>query len=267
LESNFIEKGRGMIKLLVVDDEQEICKSIKKPFEYLGFTVFTATTAEKALKTFETKKPKIIFLDIIMPDIDGLELLKKFKEADPGVIVIMVTARGDEETHKKAMELGADEFMTKPFGIDDLRGVAMQKIRNLLDKGGYMQKPQILIVDDEEQARANLKDYIEPRYECDILEASDGKSAIESVRKDKPDIILLDIRMPGISGIDAINEIKQINPDMRIIVISAWKSPDVATKAIGKGAFTYIDKPIDFKVFQERFESALVSIGRLVKKN
>ena len=255
-----------MIKLLVVDDEKEICKSIKQPFEYLGFTVFTATTAEKALKTFEEKKPKIIFLDIIMPDIDGLELLKQFKKMDPGVIVIMVTAKGDEETHKKAMELGADEYMTKPFGLDDLRTVAMQKIRNLLDKGGHMQKPAILIVDDEDQARANLKAFIEPRYECDISEANDGKSAIEQVQKEKPDIILLDIRMPGMSGIDAINEIKKINPDSRIIVISAWKSPDVATKAIGRGAFTYLDKPVDFKVFEERFESAMISIGRLIKK-
>ena len=82
----------------------------------------------------------------------------------------------------------------------------------------------------------------------------------------KPDIIFLDIRMPGISGIEAINEIKQLSPDSRIIVISAWKSPDVATKAMAAGAFDYMDKPVDFKLFQERFESALISIGKLVKK-
>ena len=82
----------------------------------------------------------------------------------------------------------------------------------------------------------------------------------------KPDIILLDVRMPGISGIDAISEIKQISPDSRVIVISAWKSPDVATKAMSMGAFDYLDKPVDFKVFQERLESALISIGKLVKR-
>lgn len=255
-----------MIKILIVDDEQGICDSIKKPFSYIGFTVFTATTAGKALGIFEKNKPKIIFLDIVMPDIDGLDLLKKFKQLDPGVIVIMVTAKGDEETQKKAMELGADEYMTKPFSFDDLRVVAIQKIEKLLGKSGHMQKPHIFIVDDEEKARENLKNYISPRYDCDITEASDGESAIEKVKDVKPDIILLDIRMPGISGIEAISEIKRISPDSRIIVISAWKSPDVATKAMGLGAFDYLDKPVDFKVFQERFESALVSIGKLIKR-
>lgn len=255
-----------MIKILVVDDEREICASIKKPFEYLGFTVFTATTAKKALDVFEKKKPKIVFLDIIMPDIDGLDLLKDFKAIDPSVIAIMVTAKGDDETRKKALELGADEFMTKPFGTNDLRSVAMEKIGMLLDKGGHMQKPCILIVDDEQKARDNLREFITPRYECEITEAEDGKTAVERVKKVSPDIILLDIRMPGISGIDIIKEIKQIVPDSRIIIISAWKSPDVAAKAMRLGAFTYLDKPIEFKVFKERFESALVSIGKLVKK-
>ncbi|MCK5581452.1 MAG: response regulator [Candidatus Omnitrophica bacterium] len=256
-----------MIKLLIVDDEQAICKSIQKPFEYLGFTVFTATTAAKALSILEKKKPKIVFLDILMPDADGLDLLKKFKEIDPGIIVIMVTAKGDDETREKAIEYGADEFMTKPFGIDDLRVVAMEKIGKLLDKSGHMQKPRMLIVDDEKKARDNLKNFISPRYECDIEESDDGKSAIDTVKKTSPDIIFLDVRMPGISGIDVISKIKEISPQARIIVISAYSSPDVAVKAMGLGAFTYLDKPIDFKVFQERLESALMSIGKLMKKS
>jgi YesN/AraC family two-component response regulator len=144
--------------------------------------------------------------------------------------------------------------------------VAIEKIHVLLGKAGHMQKPRILIVDDEQKARENLRDYILPRYECEIAEATDGESAIERVRTAKPDIILLDIRMPGISGIEAIGEIKKINPDSRIIVISAWKSQDVATKAIGMGAFDYLDKPLSFPLFKERFDSALVSIGKLIKK-
>ncbi len=256
-----------MIKILVVDDEREICDSIKKPFEYLGFTVFAATTAKKARSVMQKKRPKIVFLDVLMPDVDGLDLLKEFKAIDPNVIVIMVTAKGDLKTQNKAIELGADEFMRKPFGIDDLRSVAMEKIGRLLDKGGHMKKSSVLIVDDQKKARDNLKTFIEPRYECEIIEVGDGKTAIEKVQSLSPDIVLMDVRMPGISGIDAIKKIKATNPDCRIVVISAWKSPDVATKAMSLGAFTYLDKPIDFEVFKERFESALVSLGKLVKKN
>lgn len=255
-----------MIKILVVDDEQGVCDSIKKQFSYIGFTVFTATTAKKAESILKKNKPKIVFLDILMPDVDGIELLKKFKEIDPGVIVVMVTAKGDDETRQKALAAGADEFMTKPFSFDNLRGIAIEKIGMLLGKGGHAQKPRILIVDDEERARENLKNYISPRYNCDISEANDGETAIEQVKETKPDVILLDVRMPGMSGIDVIQEIKDMNPESRIIVISAWKSPDVANKAMEMGAFDYIDKPIDMKLFQERFESALVTIGKLMKK-
>ncbi len=255
-----------MIKILIVDDEPEICESIKKPFTYLGFTVFTATTAKKALSVFEKNKPKIVFLDIIMPDIDGLELLKKFKELDPKVIVIMVTAKGGEETRKKAIELGADDFMTKGFSFEDLRDISRKKIEKLLGKAGQMQKPRILIVDDEEQARENLKNFLSPMYECDIEEAHDGESAIEMVKKMQPDIILLDVRMPGVDGIRAIEEIKQISPDSRIIVISGHGTPDVVSKAMALGAFDYLVKPIDFELFPERFEPALISIGKLIKK-
>ncbi len=255
-----------MIKILVVDDERAICGSVKRSFEYLGFTVFTALTAKKATEIFEKKQPKIVFLDIILPDGSGLDLLKQFKVLDPEVIVIIITAKGDTETQKRAEQLGADEFITKPFGTKDLRIVAMQKLGNLLDKSGHMERPCLLIVDDEQKARDNLKDFIAPRYNCEILEAADGKTSVSQVKAVKPDIIFLDIRMPGMNGLEAVKEIKKLSPDTRIIVISAWKSPDVASKAMACGAFTYLDKPIDFAIFQERLEAALISLGKLLRK-
>jgi DNA-binding response OmpR family regulator len=254
-----------MIKLLVVDDEQGVCDSIKKPFSYIGFTVFTATTAKKALRIFKKEKPNIIFLDILMPDVDGLDLLKEFKDMDPKSIVIMVTAKGDDQTQKKAVELGADEFMTKPFSFDDLRIVALRKIEMLLGRSGYMKKPRILIVDDEEKMRENLKEFITPRYDCEIFEAADAQSAVKTVQEILPDVIFLDIRMPGMSGIEAIEDMKKIDPGSLIIVISAWKSPDVVSRAMDMGAFDYFGKPLDLKHFQERLESALISIGKLIK--
>jgi YesN/AraC family two-component response regulator len=255
-----------MIKILVVDDERAVCASIQKSFEYLGFTVSTATTAARAMELFAKKKPKIVFLDILMPEADGLDLLRQFKQQDPGVKVIMVTAKSDEATRQRAISLGADEFITKPFGTNDLRSVAMDKISHLLRQDGPMAEPRLLIVDDEPKARDTLKDFIRPRYGCDIREADNGKTAVTRAQELQPDIILLDIRMPGINGIDAIRRIKAVSPEARVIIISAWKSPDVAAKAMAQGAFTYLDKPIEFELFKERFEAALMSLGKLVKK-
>lgn len=259
-------RGQIMIKLLVVDDEAGICESIKQIFTYVGFSVFTATTAKKALKIIDRDKPKIIFLDILMPDVDGIDLLKQIKSIDPKAIVIMVTARQDEEAKEKSLKAGADEFITKPFSHNYLRDVVLQKIKDVLDKGGHMQKPSILIVDDEKEARDNLKNYIEPRFVCDIEEAADALTSIEKTKSLKPDIVLLDIKMPGMSGIDAIGEIKKESPDSKIIVISAWKSSEAVSQAIRAGASDYIGKPISLSAFGEKLRSVLISRGKLILK-
>ncbi|GEM_PF-905434 len=266
-QSLMIKKESQIIKILVIDDEENVCELTQQSLAYIGFTVFTATNAKKALGIFQKERPKIIFLDIVMPDADGCELLRQFKVLDREVIVIMITASQDEGMKEKALNLGADDYIEKPFSFEALRTIVLQKIKDLLDKRGVMQKPSILIVDDEEQARKNLKNFISPRYTCDIEEAGDGQEAIEKVKKMMPDIVLLDIRMPGMSGIDVIGEVSQISPYSRILVISAWTDQDVVQKAMKLGAFDYIGKPLVLEEFEEKFDSALVSMGRLVKKN
>lgn len=255
-----------MIKLLVVDDEAGICEIIKKTFTYIGFTVFTATKAQKALELIKKEQPKIVFLDIIMEDMSGMELLKKIKEIDKAIIVIMVTMKKDKETKEEARRLGADEFIEKPFSRNYLRDIVVKKIQDLLDKGGHMQKPRILIVDDEKETRDTLRNFISLRFESDMDEASDGTSAIEKVQKDQPDVILLDIKMPGISGIDVIGEIKKLSPGSKTLVISAWKSAEVAGRAIKAGAVDYLEKPLSLSILEEKLRTLLISIGKLIIK-
>lgn len=255
-----------MIKILVVDDEEGICDNIKQIFTYIGFSVFTATTAKKAVSVFEKEKPRIIFLDIIMPDVDGLDLLRKFKEADPSCIVIMVTASQEESVREKSLQCGADEFIRKPFSRNYLRDVVVNKIKDVLDKGGHMQKPNILIVDDEADIRNNMRDFLLPRFECAIELAGDGEEAIKKARDFNPDVILLDIKMPGMSGIEVIGEIKKTAPASKIIVISAWKSAEVVNQAIARGAMDYIEKPISLAALSEKMQAVLLSIGKLILK-
>jgi CheY-like chemotaxis protein len=255
-----------MIRILVVDDEPGICDIIEKTFSYIGFSVSTATNAKKALSILEKEKPRIVFLDLIMPDMDGLELLTKMKQISPDVIVIVVTARKEEDAKEEAVRLGADEFIAKPFSRNYLRDVVVQKIKDVLDKGGHMKKPRILIVDDEKDARDNLSAFISRRFDCDIEEAGDGREAIEKVKAAQPDVILLDIKMPGISGIDAIGEIKKLSPNSRIIVVSAWISAEVVNQAVRAGASDYIGKPVSLAAFGEKLKTVLISMGKLILK-
>ncbi len=255
-----------MIKILVIDDESGICDVIARTFTYIGFNVSTATSAARARVLFAREKPRIVFLDLLMGDVDGLDLLDEFKKADPDVIVIVVTAKSDHAVKAAALAHGADEFITKPFSRNYLRDVVAAKIRGVLDKGGDMTRPKILLVDDEEELRAGVRQYIALRFDADILEAGDVPAALARAHEIRPDVVFLDIKMPGMSGLDAIRTIKELCPSTRIVVVSAWKSAEVVSRAVSLGAEDYLDKPLSLLALGEKLKGILLSRGQLILK-
>lgn len=255
-----------MIKILTVDDEPSICKTIENIFSNIGFSVVTATDSTKAIKVFKKEKPKIIFLDIKMPDVDGFELLKEFKATDPDCIVFMVTAYDDEANKQKAIKLGASDFIKKPFSHNYLRDIVVGQIHNVLTKGGHMRVPKILIADDEQDTLELVKKKISGEFEAEIETVTDGLQAIEKAGSFKPDVILLDVSMPKMSGIDALPELKKAVPEAIIIIISAWSSVEVLTKASALGVTEYITKPYPPAALIEKVKSVLISIGKLIVK-
>lgn len=120
-----------MIKLLTVDDELDVCDFIRDFFTSRGYSVLVALTGKEALAVVKKEMPKIVFLDIVMPDINGLEVLRQIKEFDPSIRVIMVSVADDRETKEKAARLGADEFIRKPFSKRYLEEVVIRKIIEL----------------------------------------------------------------------------------------------------------------------------------------
>ncbi len=121
-------------RLLVVDDEPEICDFLKSFFEDRDFEVRTALSGEEALKTVETFLPQVTLLDIKMGDMDGLTVLRKIKESHPKVKVIMVTALETTDKIEEAMRLGADNYITKPLSLEYLENDVREKIANLANK-------------------------------------------------------------------------------------------------------------------------------------
>jgi len=108
-------------KILIVDDEVDVCKSISQFLEKKDYTPFTANNGAEALAKLSQEKPNLILLDIRMPDMDGVECLRKIRELDKKVIVIMVTCVTDIDTAKKALELGAIDYITKPISFEALQ--------------------------------------------------------------------------------------------------------------------------------------------------
>ena len=118
-----------MHKLLVVDDEHDICDFVKNFFNERGFQVFTALNGEEAISITKREKPEIILLDIKMQGMDGIATLKHIKEIDRNQKVIMVTALEDQDKMDEACKLGACEYITKPLVLDNLEQAVEKNLK------------------------------------------------------------------------------------------------------------------------------------------
>ncbi|MFO7259566.1 MAG: sigma-54 dependent transcriptional regulator [bacterium] len=138
-----------MARILVVDDEEGIRKVLRQLLEYEGHEVRVATSGGEALGVYPEFRPDIVFLDVKMARMDGLEVLARLREQDPSAIVVMISGHGTIETAVEATRRGAYDFLEKPLDTDRI----LLTIRNALQQRGLA----------EENAR--LRDEIESRYE------------------------------------------------------------------------------------------------------
>ena len=119
-------------KLMVVDDEIDICNFVKSFFEMRGFKVSIALNGDEAMEKLATDMPDVVIMDIKMRrEGEGLEYLPKIKAALPSVRVLMVTATDDSDTVEKAKQLGADDYITKPLMLEYLENTVLEKIKHL----------------------------------------------------------------------------------------------------------------------------------------
>src|SRR3990167_6238884 len=119
------------MKLLIVDDEIEICDFLKSFFEERNYEVKTASSGRAALTAVEQFKPSIVLLDIKMPGMDGTQVLETIKKKFPRIKVIMVTALETRDKIEECLRLGADNYITKPLSLEYLENDVREKIEAL----------------------------------------------------------------------------------------------------------------------------------------
>lgn len=129
-------------KILVVDDEPTLLQTVRAYLEQEGYAVRTALNGQAALREARAFQPDLVVLDIMLPELDGLEVLRRLRRGDAApalrdVYVIMLTARGDEMDRVLGLELGADDYVTKPFSPRELTARVKASLRRLggLEKG------------------------------------------------------------------------------------------------------------------------------------
>ena len=159
-------------KILAVDDEKRMVRFIQLNLEQDGFQVITAYNGTEALEQVRTKLPDLILLDIMMPDINGFDVLRKIREVNT-VPVIMLTAKGEEFDKLRGFNLGVDDYVTKPFSFAEL----VARVGAVLSRAGVRAAPSSQVTSgdltiDLDQHRVTLADQVVDLTptECRLLE-------------------------------------------------------------------------------------------------
>ena len=131
-------------RVLVVDDEKSISELITTSLRFVGFDVRTAATGAEALRVAEEFKPHALILDVMLPDLDGFEVCRQLRESGQEVGVLFLTAKDSTDDKIKGLTLGGDDYVTKPFSLEEL----VARLRALLRRTGIIVSPL-----DEEKIR------------------------------------------------------------------------------------------------------------------
>jgi YesN/AraC family two-component response regulator len=125
-----------------------------------------------------------------------------------------------------------------------------------------MAQVKILIVDDEEDVLERLAKLVARRFKCEVEQASNGTIALEKLKKEKFDVMMLDIKMPGLSGIDVIREAAKFTPETKILAISGYDSQEVAEEALKAGAVDFLHKPQTPDAIELKLKDILIKMGK-----
>jgi len=270
-----------MASVLIVDDEPENLELLEAVLTPAGHTIRKAGGGREALQAVEQEVPELILLDLMMPGVSGFDVCEMLRAAErtARIPIIIVTALDQLPVKERILGLGADDYLTKPIQGAEVvaRVAAMLKVRHLrqdLDRAlaylheleiarhghrrrtleelegasrGLVREPgdpkasMVLLVDDEEITRQFYGDLL-VEHGFRVVAVSSGAEALEAASRHPVEAVLLDIMMPGTSGLETLERLQQRLPDLPVIILTAHPSSQYAITALKLGAFDFIVK-------------------------
>jgi two-component system cell cycle response regulator len=260
-----------MGKILIVDDEPFNIKLLRAILSTEPYQTVSASCGEEALEKVGQEPPELILLDVMMPGLDGFEVTKRLK-SDPStrdIPIILVTALDGAENKIKGLEAGADEFLNKPVNRAEImaRVKSMLRLKRYHDQlkarvrsethlafppgqegftNGKTSLPDILLVENDEKDSHLLQAqlYGQP-YEIKCVQS--GEEALSVIQREKIDLVLLDLLLPGMDGFTVIKRLKEPEEtrNVQIVAVTSLQDTESRIRGIELGVDDYLVKPIN----------------------
>lgn len=283
--------------VLIVDDEQLYCDLLGAILSRSGYEVSTALTGLDGIKLFKQKRPRFTLLDLRLPDIHGIEVLKEIRKIDRDAAVMILTNWGTDYMEQQARQLGVRDFFSKKITLDtimaSLAGTPVEEVPVAAGGaagspgaggGGAAQPAEaaivaapaltagtavppekeksewILVVDDEPEILDVVSQFLTQRgYEVRV--ASGGAEALSLMEKERPALLILDIYMPGINGIGVLRELFERKSAVPVILLTGSQDEKLLAESMDLGAVEIIGKPVNLEQL-----ALAVHLGLQIKK-
>ncbi len=242
-------------KILIVDDAASLRGVLKAFFSSQGYIVVgELPSGSSLLETVDRLKPDIVCLDYNLPGANGIDLLKLLNVDFPNVAVVMITGDTTPELESIAVEAGAAGFLRKPFTPNRMEQEMRQIVhaQTLLKRhGGGTSKTTAptrgtaVVVDDSATMRRLLASILAELQVQVLGEASDGRQGVELSCQHQPDLICLDMNMPVMNGLQALEQLRARQVKSKILMISGNSDREMVLQALKDGARGYILKPFE----------------------
>jgi len=262
-----MSKDVESVKLLIVDDEEEFLESSARALGRRGFEVNTAVDGATALEIMKQRDFDVVVLDLKMPGMDGEEVFDRIHKDRPSTPVIMLTGHGSVPHAFKTSKKGIADYIAKPCDMDELA----DRIRKAVSMARRHKKTfrdetatdlasmvRVMLVDDEVDFLSSMRSALE-RRNMNVTIAESGAQALERLKDAPIDIAVIDVKMPGMDGLELLKRIKKELPDVKAILLSGHPSVSAALEGIKHGASEYLEKPPEV-------ESLVATIRRLSRQ-
>jgi DNA-binding response OmpR family regulator len=245
-----------------VDDDPSVLELLSDFLTIQGYDVITAGNGVEAFLQMKQWKPQVVIMDLFMPQLGGLGALGRMKALQPDIAVILISGMGTALDLVSEAGLTVTAALTKPLNLGELLDVLafagapapVALAAHVVVKRKPPVRARVLVVDDEIEMRAMLAEHCRSRgYE--VLEAADGEEALVRAPEYRPDIVLLDLMMAGIGGMETLRRLRVISPDSRVIIVTAIEQLETAQEALFLGAADYVTKPFSFQELDAVLES------------
>lgn len=222
-------------RVLIVDDEINMRKTLAEILRDEGFQVSTAGTGEEAIELCEQNTFQVVLMDVRMPGMGGVEAFRQIRRHQEGVRVILMSAYSVEDLKEAAIDEGAIAFLSKPLDLD-----------HVISLVGEVNDTAILVVENEQETAELLRNNLSRQgYRVTIVQSA--HDALELVEQIRFDLIFLDTNLPAMDGLELYLAIKKITPSSVAIMIAGMEREfeRIAREAVSKNAYTIIRKPLD----------------------